>query len=318
MTRPALQHLGHGIFALDSGYVRRHFDAIHLIIEGGRAAIIDSGTRHSVPAVLKALADLGIERDEVDYVVLTHVHLDHAGGAGELLQALPSARLTVHPRGARHMIDPTRLWQATCEVYGQAEAERMYGGIVAIPAERVIETPEGACVRLAGRELQYLDAPGHARHHVVIRDSDSGWLFAGDTFGISYREFDVDGRALAFPSSTPVQFEPEALRRSIHRMLALAPEAIVLTHYSAVRDVPRLGADLKRMIDRYEAMGLAHEHAGAARLDRIREAMRSLLLQAVHAHGVKLSEQTILELIALDIDLNAAGIVSWLDARSRQ
>ena len=318
MTPPALQPLGHGIFALDSGYVRRHFDAIHLIIEGGRAAIIDSGTRHSVPAVLKALADLGIERNEVDYVVLTHVHLDHAGGAGELLQALPSARLTVHPRGARHMIDPTRLWQATCEVYGQAEAERLYGGIIAVPAERVIETPEGACIRLAGRELQYLDAPGHARHHVVIRDSDSGWLFAGDTFGISYREFDVDGRALAFPSSTPVQFEPEALRHSIDRMLALAPEAIVLTHYSAVRDVPRLGAELKRMIDGYEAMGRAHEHAGAERLDRIREAMRSLLLQQVQAHGVKLSEQTILELIALDIDLNAAGIVSWLDARSRQ
>ena len=319
MTSPLpLSPLGQGIFALDSGYIRERFDAIHLIVEAGRAAIIDTGTRHSVPRVLEALGALGLEPADVDWVMLTHVHLDHAGGAGTLMAALPSARLVVHPRGARHMVDPARLWQATCEVYGEAEAERMYGRIEPIAAERVVEATDGLELALAGRALQFIDAPGHARHHVVIRDSASGWLFAGDTFGISYREFDVDGRAFAFPSSTPVQFEPEALCATIDRMLALNPEAVLLTHYSVVRDVKRIGATLKRLTCRYAEIGLAHQQAGAARAERIRGDLGVLLVDELLAHGVSFSEARIRELLALDLPLNADGIVSWLDARSRR
>ncbi|MEZ5729842.1 MAG: MBL fold metallo-hydrolase [Burkholderiaceae bacterium] len=122
-----IEHCGHGVFAVDSGYVRPGFDAIHLIVEAGRAAIVDTGTSHSVPRVLAALDALGVAPGCVDFVVLTHVHLDHAGGASALMRALPEARLTVHPRGARHMIDPTRLWQATCAVYGREAAEALYG-----------------------------------------------------------------------------------------------------------------------------------------------------------------------------------------------
>ena len=313
-----LTALGHGIFALDSGYVRDRFDAVHLIVEAGRAAIIDTGTRHSVPRVLSALTALGVEPDQVDWVILTHVHLDHAGGAGTLMAALAHARLLVHPRGARHMIDPSRLWQATCEVYGAAEAEQMYGRVEPIAADRVVEAKDGFSVSLAGRTLSCLDAPGHARHHIVIRDEASGWIFAGDSFGISYREFDVEGRAFAFPSSTPVQFEPEALCATIDRILALEPEAVLLTHYSAVGDVPRLGATLKRLTMRYAQIGLAHQHAGADRAARIRADLGTLLVAELRQHGVPQDDAQILDLLALDVPLNADGIVSWLDARSRQ
>lgn len=218
-----LKPLGYGIFALDSGYVRPAFDAIHLIVEAGRAAIVDTGTSHALPRVLAALADLGLEASDVEWVILTHVHLDHAGGAGALMAALPRARLAVHPRGARHMIDPAKLWEATCAVYGEAAAIRMYGAIQPIAAARVVQTADLSHIDLAGRTLLCLDTPGHARHHMVIRDEASQWIFTGDTFGISYREFDVAGRAFAFPSSTPVQFDPDALIASIDRMLALAP-----------------------------------------------------------------------------------------------
>jgi glyoxylase-like metal-dependent hydrolase (beta-lactamase superfamily II) len=312
------QPLGHGIFALDSGYVRPRFDAIHVVVEAGRAAIVDTGTRHSAPRVLRALAALGLEPDEVDFVILTHVHLDHAGGAGALLAALPRARLVVHPRGARHMIDPSRLWQATCEVYGTAEAVRMYGAIEPVPAERVIEAGDEFCVRLAGRVLRCLDAPGHARHHVVIRDEATGWVFTGDTFGISYREFDVAGRAFAFPSSTPVQFEPDVLAASINRIAALKPERVLLTHYSAVDDVPRLADTLTRLTRRYAEIGRAHAEAGSDRAARIRADLQTLLVDELRAHGVTLAEQQIVDLLTLDIPLNADGIVSWLDAQSRQ
>ena len=319
MTSPLpLTPLGHGIFALDSGYVRERFDAVHLIVESGRAAIIDTGTRHSVARILAALAALGLEPDDVDWVMLTHVHLDHAGGAGALMAALPKAQLIVHPRGARHMIDPSRLWQATCEVYGLAQAEQMYGRIDPIAADRVIQATDGLDIRLAGRTLRCLDAPGHARHHIVIRDESSGWIFAGDSFGISYREFDVDGRAFAFPSSTPVQFEPEVLCATIDRILALEPQAVVLTHYSAVRDVPRIGATLKRLTMRYAQIGRAHQHEGEARAARIRADLADLLTEELRAHGVQHDDARLLELLALDLPLNADGIVSWLDAQSNR
>lgn len=313
-----LQPLGFGIFALDSGYVRPFFDAIHVVLEAGRAAIIDTGTRHALPRVLQTLAALGLEPADVDFVILTHVHLDHAGGAGALMAALPQARLVVHPRGVRHMVDPSKLWQATCEVYGRQEAERMYGAIEPIAAERVIEATDLLSVKLAGRELLCIDTPGHARHHIVIRDEASGWIFTGDTFGISYREFDVDGRAFAFPSSTPVQFDPQALIKSIDRMLALEPSAILLTHYSIVHDVPRLGQTVKRLTERYAEIGLAHAHAGAHRATRIRADLQQLLVSELQAHGVTLNEAEIVSLLSLDLPLNADGIVSWLDAQSRQ
>ena len=181
----AIFDYGDGISAIDSVYDRRLQTAIHLLVEKDRAAIIDTGTANAVPYVLAALEGRGIAPEQVDYVFLTHVHLDHAGGAGQLMARFPNARLTAHPRGARHMVDPSRLLAATIAIYGVEEMRRSYGEILPVPAERVIETPEGAVLELAGRELLFLDAPGHARHHVVIRDSRTGHFFAGDTFGLS-------------------------------------------------------------------------------------------------------------------------------------
>ncbi|HXD51368.1 MAG TPA: MBL fold metallo-hydrolase, partial [Burkholderiales bacterium] len=179
-----------GISAIDSGYQRPRLDAIHLIVENGRAAIVDTGVNSSVPHVLAALSAKGIAPAQVDYVVLTHIHLDHAGGAGLLLSQLPNAMLTVHPRGARHIIDPAKLIASTEAVYGADAMARTYGRIVPVPRERVIETPHGASISLNGRELAFYDTPGHARHHVCALDAKSGHLFAGDTFGLSYRELD--------------------------------------------------------------------------------------------------------------------------------
>ncbi len=157
------------------------------------------------------------------------------------------------------MIDPSKLWAGTCEVYGAAEAERMYGRLVPVPADRVVETGDGASVSLAGRVFEFLDTPGHARHHVAIRDTRTGHLFTGDTFGISYRDFDVDGRALVFPSSTPVQFDPTALSATLDRLLALKPDAVYLTHFGQVRDVPALGAQMKKMTEAYAKIGLQQQ-----------------------------------------------------------
>ncbi|MBK9593913.1 MAG: MBL fold metallo-hydrolase [Rhodocyclales bacterium] len=311
---PHITDYEHGISAIDSGFGRPQLAAIHLIAEGDRAALVDTGSNASLPIVLQALKAKGLTPAQVEYVILTHIHLDHAGGAGALMQALPNARLTVHPRGARHMVDPARLVAGTIAVYGEAQARRMYGDILPIPAGRIVETPEGATIRLGERALTFLDTPGHARHHVCIRDDRSGHVFAGDMFGLSYRELDVDGRQFAFPTTTPVQFEPAAMHASIDRLLALQPEAIYVTHFGQVRDVPRLGADLHRLIDAHVAAALRHRNAGAGRHERIKADLTAILLDEARRHGWRMALDGLLRLMAADVELNAQGLGAWLDS----
>ncbi len=311
---PAFIDYEHGISAIDSGFERPLLDAVHLVVEGGRAAIVDTASNDSLPRVLAALAAHGLSPAQVDWVMLTHVHLDHAGGAGRLMTCLPNARLTVHPRGTRHMIDPAQLMAATNDVYGEQAARRMYGDVIPVPAERIVETPDGASVSLNGRRFEFLDTPGHARHHVCIVDERSGHVFAGDTFGLSYRELEVDGRPAIFPSTTPVQFDPPALHASIDRLLARRPAAIYVTHFGQVRDVQRCGADLHRLVDELVRIALACRDAGEQRTEQLRQGVRSLLVREARHQGWPLSRDEMLALFELDIMLNAGGLQAWLDA----
>lgn len=316
---PAFVDYEHGITAIDSGFERPLLDAVHLVVEGDRAALIDTASNDSLERVLSALRVKRVSPAQVDWVMLTHVHLDHAGGAGRYLQAFPNARLTVHPRGARHMIDPSRLVAGTVDVYGADEARRMYGEIVPVAPERIVETPDGAAVSLNGRRFEFLDTPGHARHHVCIVDERSGHVFTGDTFGLSYRELQVDGRAAIFPSTTPVQFDPPALHASIDRLLARAPGAVYVTHFGQVTDVQRCGDDLHRLIDAHARLALDCAEAGgpAVRQRRLREGVRQLVLDEARRQRWPLGRDALLALFDLDIRLNADGLAAWLDARPR-
>jgi glyoxylase-like metal-dependent hydrolase (beta-lactamase superfamily II) len=303
----------HGISAIDSGYIRPRLDAIHLLIEGGRAALIDTGTNHSVPLVLEAMRQKGLAPEQVDYVILTHVHLDHAGGAGLFMQKFPNATLTVHPRGVRHVCDPGKLMAGTIAVYGEGPTRDMYGDVVPVPVERILETPHASSVRLAGRELQFLDTPGHARHHVAILDTKSGHVFAGDVFGLSYREMDQDGRQFIVPTSSPVQFDPEPYHRSIDLILRLEPEAVYITHYSQIRDIPAKGAVLHRLVDAHAELGLREKNAGPERPARLREGVKRIFLEEARRWGSRLPDARILDIYSHDLGLNTQGLGSWLD-----
>jgi len=306
----------HGISAIDTGFFRPRFDASHLIVEDGRAAFVDVGTTHSVPRLLDALANKGLATADVDYVLLTHVHLDHAGGAGTLMRELPNARAIVHPRGARHMIDPAQLIAGATEVYGAEEIERSYGDIAPIAADRVEVAHDGHVVELAGRPLRFLDTPGHARHHFCIYDERSRAFFTGDTFGLSYREFDTDNGEMILPTSTPVQFEPDALKRSIERMLGCAPQQMFLTHYSRVGHVERLAGDLFEQIDAMVA--IARRHASdPARHARIAADLANLYIARAAAHGCAFGPERVRELLAMDIEVNTQGLEVWLDRAAR-
>jgi len=300
-----------GIHAFDAGYVRHQLAAIHLIVDHGRAAFIDNGSNASLPRAKRALAELGLTPDAVDYVIVTHIHLDHAGGSGAYMQAFPNAKFVVHPRGARHMIDPTKLMAATEEVYGRETARSLYGKLIPVAAERVIETHDGMVLRLGQRELAFYDSPGHAKHHVFIHDRSANGIFTGDTFGISYRECDVNGQPLLMPSTTPSQFDPVDLRDSVERMVALNPEAVYLTHFSRLTPPRELAGQMLRRLDDFVGIALKAKQAGGDVLANTKAAMARYFLAEARAHGVTLPDEEILSLWHMDIDLDSQGLVIW-------
>jgi glyoxylase-like metal-dependent hydrolase (beta-lactamase superfamily II) len=311
-VQPQLYRHPHGITAIDTEYLHPGHAAAHLIVEGGEAAFVDVGTNHSVPYLLAALDELKIARASVKYLLLTHVHLDHAGGAGLLLQHLPNATAVLHPRGAPHLIRPAKLVAASKVVYGEERYAELYGELVPMPPERVRVVADGERVQLGARTLELLHTPGHAQHHYVIVDAAHRSIFSGDTFGLSYRKFDTAQGAFIIPTTTPTQFDPAQLVSSIERMMSYAPTDMYLMHFSRVTDTQRLARDLKEQIG--EFVRIAERHAQAPdRFTAIRADMRRLWLARLRAHGVTLTENEIDAALGGDLDLNTQGLIAWLE-----
>jgi len=310
-TTARVRSVGEGILAIDTEFVRPQMDASHLIVADGRGAFVDTGTYYSVPNLLAALetAELGV--DDVDYILLTHIHLDHAAGAARLADALPRAKILVHPRGAAHIAEPSKLIAATKIVYGERAYERYYGEIAPIPADRIITVADGEQRRLGRRMLEFIHTPGHALHHLCIVDRDAGDLFAGDTFGVSYRELDTADGEFIFATTSPSQFDPQQLHASVERIVQLRPASVYLTHYSRVGAIDRLGADLHADIDAYVA--ITRRCADAAdRPVRIAAEMFDYLSQRLDAHGYPGDAALRHQVLDGDVRLNSAGLDIWL------
>ena len=306
--------LGDGITAIDTDHVRPLFDASHLVVENGRAAFIDTAANSSVPLLLDALQRQNIDVADVDYVFLTHVHLDHAGGAGLLMQSLPNAKAVLHPRGAPHMIDPAKLTKGAQAVYGEQRFGEIYGEIVPIPAQRVIVVDDQQEVSLAGRSMQCLFTEGHARHHYVLSDPTARAVFTGDSFGVSYRELDTVNGEFIFPTTTPVHFDPPEAHKAIDRIMQQEPQQLFLTHFSRVVDLPRLANDMHQRIDDFVA--LAEQHADDDnRTDAIKEGMFAYLVDALRAHGYAGDHDQLHVILDLEINLDTMGLEFWLDHR---
>ena len=309
--QPRLYRHPHGITAVDTEYLRPGHAAAHLIVDSGRAAFVDVGTNASAPYLLAALDELGIARAAVDYLLLTHVHLDHAGGAGSLMRELPNAQALLHPRGAPHMIDPSKLIAGSKSVYGEERFHQLYGVLVPIPAERVQVVRDGQRVPLGGRTLELIHTPGHALHHYAVIDAAHRSIFPGDTFGISYRALDTERGPFIIPTTTPTQFDPQQLIASIDRMLEYQPESMYLMHFSRVSEPARLAVSLKEQI--VEFTRIARSHAGAARPAALISAdMLRLWLTLARGHGVTLSDAEIGQLLEGDLELNTQGLIAWL------
>jgi glyoxylase-like metal-dependent hydrolase (beta-lactamase superfamily II) len=312
---PRTTILNDGIVAIDTEYVRPSMDASHLIVEGGRGAIVDTGTNSSVPLIIAAVQQQGLDVADIDFVFLTHIHLDHAGGAGELMPLLPNAQCIVHPRGARHMIDPTKLIAGTQAVYGVARTREIYGTIQPIEAARVQVAEDEQWFDLNGRALRTLFTEGHARHHYCLHDPSAKGVFTGDSFGVSYREFDTAAGEFIFPTTTPASFDPPEAHKSIDRIMACEPDHLFLTHYSRVSDLERLAADMHSGIDAFVRIAANNKDADdpVAAMD---QALCEHLSLRLLEHGFQGGDEVMHAVVGMDVTMNAQGLLSWLQRQA--
>jgi len=310
---PRLTKFADGITAVDTEYVRPQMDASHVVVAGTRAAIVDTGPNSAVPLILAALEQLGIERDAVELLFLTHVHLDHAGGAGQLMRHLPRATAVIHPRGAPHMIDPAKLIAGSRAVYGDEAYSRLYGEIVALDRERIVIAQDGQRFELGDRMFECVHTPGHALHHQAIVDHGAVSIFTGDTFGLSYREFDTAKGPWIMPTTTPTQFDPAQLKASIVRLMQFRPRRLYLTHYSEVGQCARLANDMYEAIDDFVRIA----RASGADQARMRFGLRDWAHSSLRDHGCTMSIDAIDSILDKDFELNASGLAHWLEREAR-
>ena len=305
------------IFCFDANYIRQKFAAIHFINQNNKLLIIDTATNHSAKKFLNALHTMNISPEFVEWIILTHVHLDHAGGAGLLMKMCPNARLAVHSRGARHMINPENLWASVVSVYGKEEAEKQYGKLIPVDENRVVVVGEGEVISFQDRRLQIFDAPGHANHHIIIFDEESKSFFTGDAFGVAYPELASEDEEFIFISSTPTQFEPVKFDSTIKKIMNQKPKSCFLTHFSKIMNIEKNGHELLKQIDEYVTITEQARNNHESQQEKIRGKLFELLYKKSEKVNLNISKREFGNLLSLDLSLNAQGLEYWKNKTSK-
>jgi glyoxylase-like metal-dependent hydrolase (beta-lactamase superfamily II) len=299
------------ILTIDTNYLgREEFAAAYLLVNAGRAAFIDNNTNAAVPRLLAALEAENLTPEQVEFLIITHVHLDHAGGTSSLARACPNATVLAHPRAAPHLIDPSKLIASASAVYGEDAFRDLYGVIDPLPSERVRIMDDEETVAFGSSQLRFLHTRGHANHHMCIFDRASASIFTGDAFGLVYPALQGEG-TFAFPSTSPTDFEPELARDAVDRLVAEGADCLYPTHFGPVTDIERAAGQLTRHLefaealrDQAEASDLPDQALEAYCESRLRDYFRGLL----DARGSLGQDSATWDLIDLDIKLNAQGI----------
>lgn len=272
--------------------------------------LIDTGASPSVPYIKEGLHELGYTLEQVKYIIVTHVHLDHAGGAGLLLQECPNAKVVVHPKGARHLADPSRLIAGARMVYGE-QFDLLFDPIVPIPEKQIIEKTEGGQLELSPTcTLEFWDTPGHAKHHFGIYDPISNGMFAGDTVGIRYQQLIPDNINLYLPSTSPNQFEPAAMQLAIDRFQASNFDAIFYGHFGMTTEPKEALRQASEWLVEFveEAEAAVKQQKGPQELaNRLQELVREHLRSV----GVP-DDHEVYKIIKVDMEVSAMGLLDYL------
>ncbi len=302
------------ITLIDTGLMGPEVTACYLLESDGEIAIIETGNYATTERVLNLLEQRQLSKDKVRYIIPTHVHLDHSGGASSLIDVLPNAQLIIHPRGARHMIDPSKLIAGSTLVYGETKFKELYENITPINENRVIIAEDGHTLQFGSRTLLFRDTPGHASHHFCIWDDLSKGWFTGDTFGISYRQLSNENGHYLFPTTTPVQFDPKALITSIKLMMSYQPKTMYLTHFGAIDVEASIADELCKQINDYVAIIDSQEEAKITH-ENIHTLLSDYTYQKIIDHGLSMSVEQFKKLMAMDLNLNTQGLIVWHERR---
>ena len=276
------------------------------LVTGTSPVLVETGSQSSVPVLLEALGDLGVDAGQLAGVAVTHIHLDHAGGVGDVARAFPSATVYVHQKGARHLADPSRLVDSAERVYGPL-LDTLYGRLDPTPAERIHVLEDGEELAVGGgRVLVTVDSPGHAKHHLALHDSDSGILFAGDAVGVRLPDAGV-----LRPSTPPPDFDLDQALHSLHRFAERSPAGLALAHYGLVPEPMAVLAEAEETLRRWAAVATQAWREGADIAAALEEAFSQDLGQVDPAQREKLETLN-------GVHSNAAGFRRWLERQGTE
>ena len=307
------------LITIDCEYLKPKFAAAYLRVdrsgEKPRALFVENNTAHAVPLLLRALAEEGLTPDQVEYLIITHVHFDHAGGTSELMKVCPNAQLLAHPKAAPHMIDPSRLVASAREVYGDAVFDQLYGTVGPVPADRVRVMADGEELAFGATKLRFIYTRGHANHHFCVFDSELEAIFTGDSFGLAYPALQPCGLFI-FPSTSPTGYHAVEAKLSIDKILNSGARRAFLTHYGEVTDLPAAAAQLRADLDFSETLQKkGREIYLQKNVPETEHELTELFINELHDYyrgriqklGLKDSPE-VWDLLKLDLDLNASGI----------
>jgi glyoxylase-like metal-dependent hydrolase (beta-lactamase superfamily II) len=305
--------------AIECHYIQPGRACAFLICEGGRAAFVDNNTTRAVPYLLQALRERGMTPEQVEYAIVTHVHLDHAGGTAALLAHCPNATVLCHPKAARHLASPARLVAGSKQVYGEELFARFYGEIVPVDASRIRSIGDGEVVHWGARALTFMYTLGHATHHVCIFDAKTNTVFAGDNLGICYPALSRGRRPYIFAACTPSEYDPGYTIQSLDRILATGATHAHMNHFGTFELTDALIEQFRRSVERTEEIIQLAADSGLVDTE-LRVMINGLVRKAMEDElrycGLPVDAQS-LYWIEPDIALNSTGL-SYSTMKRRQ
>ena len=308
-----IQKIASNFYCIDTHDLNREERTSAYLLIDEKIALIETSASPSVPYLIDGLEELNISLEEIDYVIVTHIHLDHAGGAGLFLQNCPNAKLVVHPKGATHMIDPSRLIASAKSVYGQVFDE-LFAPIVPIAAEKVIKIDHGEVLPLGEHQLTFYHTEGHAKHHVSMHYSATNGMFVGDTTGVRYPEMKGEPVDLIIPSTSPNQYDPETMEKSIQFYEQLNVTELYFGHYGAYKN-PQ---EAYRQVRYWTPIFLNEGEKALVASDNFEEQtklldgrLQAIIQQYLHEQGIP-DHHPVYQTIPFDTKVSAMGILDYL------
>ncbi len=298
------------IRVIDGHYVREGLASCYLMIEENKGAIIETNTNHSIPYILEEIKKANLKPEDIEYIIITHVHLDHAGGAGKLMEICKNAKLLAHPRAAKHIIDPSRLIASSIQVYGEENFRALYGEIIPVPENRVRIMEDEEEITFGSRKLKFIYTKGHANHHFIIYDSKSNGVFTGDSFGIAYPILQEKGLFI-YPTTTPTDFDPSEAKISIDKILNTNCDKVFLTHFGMIKDLQNAKKQLIEGLNFSEDLlywCLKSDKNDTEKQNYIKDSLMSYFKQKMDQFGLEHTKER-LEMLNFDAELNAMGIL---------